>query len=88
MADEGTPPRMEVIPTGEWLPDGTFRSPPGWPEGAGWIVKNADGSIASWGPPSDFSLVVSTDIGNRELPPAEQLGAELKIIPRPPEGDS
>lgn len=77
----------EVVDGGHWE-NGVWHSPEGWPEGAGWIVRNADGSIAQWGPASDLALVAMTDVGHGEpLPPAENLSAELKGILTPGEGD-
>jgi hypothetical protein len=81
--NEARPVQAEIVPEGHWREDGTFEAPEGWPEGAGWVVKNADGSIDQWGPASDLMLVAQTDVGQDPLPPASQLGIELKGIPQP-----
>ncbi len=75
-------PAAEVVPRGHWE-DGKFIAPEGWPEGAGWVVKDVDGTIIKWGPASDFHLVAMTDAGNEPMPPAEHLSAALKGIPGP-----
>ena len=84
MADEQPPePVAEIIPQGHWREDGTFQAPEGWPEGAGWIVRDPDGTIAKWGPATDFRLVATTDMGDQgPLPPAENLSVALKGIPQ------
>jgi hypothetical protein len=79
-------PQAEIVPQGHWRPDGTFQSPEGWPDGAGWVVKNADGSIDQWGPASDFQLVAFTDAG-QGLPPPEDLSIQLKGVPEPSTGE-
>lgn len=85
MADDDDA-RVEAVPGGYWRDDGTFQAPEGWPEGAGWVVRNADGSIAQWGPATDLLLVAHTDSGHGlPLPPAENLGAALKGILTPKE---
>ena len=43
------PAGAEAVDGGRWE-DGKFIAPDGWPEGAGWVVRNADGSIDQWGP--------------------------------------
>lgn len=76
---------VEAVEGGHWEGD-KWIAPDGWPEGAGWVVRNADGSIAQWGPASDLRLVAQTDTGHGEpLPPAENLGAALKGILTPKE---
>jgi hypothetical protein len=79
--------KVQPVDQGHWE-DGKFVSPEGWPEGAGWVVKNPDGSIAQWGPASDLALVVTTLIGDPEpLPPASQLSASFTGSPVPEPGD-
>lgn len=74
----------EMVDGGHWE-DGKFIAPQGWPEGAGWVVRNADGSIAQWGPATDLLLTASTVLGDGEpLPPSEDLGIELKGLPGQP----
>jgi hypothetical protein len=84
MTEPAAEPKAEVVPTGYWREDGTFQEPEGWPEGAGWVVKDADGTIVNSGPASDFVLVATTDLGDEgPLPPAEHLGIALKGLPTP-----
>ena len=73
MTQPSEPAKAEAVDGGHWREDGTFQAPEGWPEGAGWVVRNADGSIAQWGPASDLQLLVSTSAGNGPLPPAADL---------------
>lgn len=81
--EELAPASAEIIPMGRWREDGTFEAPEGWPEGAGWVVKNPDGSIDQWGPASDLMLVAQTDTGHGEpLPLASDLGIAMKGIPQ------
>ncbi len=76
-------PEAQVVGGGYWE-NGVFHSPEGWPEGAGWIVRDADGTIVNSGPASDFALVASTDLGNSgPMPPASDLSAALKGLPEP-----
>lgn len=86
MSEETKPPEIpkaEIVDGGHWE-DGKFISPEGWPEGAGWIVRDIDGTIVNSGPASDFALVASTDLGNGgPMPPAADLSAALKGLPEP-----
>lgn len=85
MTEQIPEPAAEIVPEGHWRADGTFQAPEGWPEGAGWIVRDPDGTIANWGPATDFALVATTDAGNAgPLPPAEDLSIALKGIPQAP----
>lgn len=72
MTDE--PQLTQIVEGGYWDGDGKFHSPEGWPEGAGWCILNADGSVADWGPATDLHMVLYTDAGNTKLPPAADLG--------------
>lgn len=74
---------VQTVPQGHWREDGTFQAPDGWPEGAGWVVKNADGSIAQWGPASDLKLVASIGDGSPSEP--GEYGIALKGVPEPGE---
>ena len=85
MTDKDQPISAEVVDGGTWV-DGKFVAPEGWPEGAGWVVKNADGTIDQWGPASDLALVVTTSIGD-PLPPASQLSASFIGKPGPEASD-
>ena len=82
--DNGRP--SEVVDGGHWREDGTFEAPPGWPEGAGWVVRDPDGSIVDSGPASDLHLAVTTDTGDEgPMPPASQLSVAWHTAP-PDEG--
>lgn len=64
-----------LVEGGYWREDGTYQSPDGWPDGAGWRVLNADGSIDRSGPASDFQLLATTDTGDDgPMPPARDMG--------------
>lgn len=67
------PAGAEAVDGGRWE-DGKFIAPDGWPEGAGWVVRNADGSIDQWGPASDLQLQASTLAGNPPLPAVADMG--------------
>ena len=86
MSEDKQPPQIpgaEVIGGGHWE-NGVFHAPEGWPEGAGWIVRDTDGTIIKHGPASDFALVATTDLGNGgPMPPASDLSAALKGLPEP-----
>jgi hypothetical protein len=62
--DEQPEQPVQAIGGGYWREDGTFQAPPGWPEGAGWVVKNPDGTIARWGPATDLKLIASVGDGS------------------------
>jgi hypothetical protein len=77
---------VEHVGGGYWREDGTFQAPDGWPEGAGWVVRNADGSIDSWGPASDLKLVAGIGFGSPADPGDYHVA--LKGVPQPAKGDS
>lgn len=67
---------VQPVAGGGWRDDGTFQAPDGWPEGAGWVVRNADGTIDKWGPASDLKLVAGIGYGT----PADP--GEYRMVPK------
>ena len=77
MADE----LVKSVDGGYYREDGTFCAPEGWPEGAGWVVRNADGSIDQWGPASSLKLVAFAGDGTPAEPGDYRMVA--KGVPAP-----
>lgn len=82
MSDE--PMQAQAVEGGHWREDGTFQAPEGWPEGAGWVVKNPDGTIDQWGPASDLRLVARVGDGTPADPGDYSIA--LKGLPEQAEG--